>query len=165
MDDFVGKPVSMPVLAEMLRRWLPHVQWTDPATEARVDGKGDDASALHHDGVIDHAVLDERTSGDEELAAAILVDYVDSSGSDLAALRTALAALSADDVRRQAHRIKGASRTVGAHQVSTLAARLEADAATGADDWSTLGATAEALEAAMARLVASLTPAAPARSA
>jgi signal transduction histidine kinase/CheY-like chemotaxis protein/HPt (histidine-containing phosphotransfer) domain-containing protein len=162
MDDFVGKPASMPVLAEKLRHWMPHIQWADTATVARANGSGAPMSPPEHDAVIDRAVLDEVTGGDDELAAAILLEYLDSSRSDLAALRAAVADASGDEVRREAHRIKGASQTVGAQQVTTLAARLEAAAATGADDWPALRATAEDLEAAMARVMDALPTARPA---
>ncbi|MDQ4068090.1 MAG: ATP-binding protein [Actinomycetota bacterium] len=153
MDDFVGKPVSMPALAGKLRQWLPHVEW--PGAAAAVvpveeSGRGGDS-------VIDDRVLDELTGGDDDLAAAVVVDFVGSLGSDLAALRLALAGASADEVRRQAHRIKGASRTVGARQVATLAARLEADASATVEDWDALRSVADDLEAAVARVAATVT--------
>ena len=56
-----------------------------------------------HDSAVDRAAREELTGGDPELAAAILVDYVDATGSDVAALRDALINASADDVRRRLH--------------------------------------------------------------
>jgi HPt (histidine-containing phosphotransfer) domain-containing protein len=106
--------------------------------------------------VVDRAVLDELTGGDAELADAILADYVESSSSDLAALRAALADESSDHVRRHAHRIKGAGGTVGAREVTTLAATLEAVASTAVEDWPGLRATAEELERAIARVAAAV---------
>ncbi len=108
-------------------------------------------------GAIDRAALDELTGGDAELAAAILVDYIDTSGSDLAALRAALAGASTDDVRRQAHRIKGASRTVGAYHVATLAGRVEEMASTTVHDWRALRAAVEDLEVGVSRVAAAPT--------
>jgi two-component system sensor histidine kinase EvgS len=70
-------------------------------------------------------------------------------------LREAVEGASVDHVRREAHRIKGAGRMVGAHQVSTLAAQLEAAAAAN-DDWTALRATAADLDAAMARVMSAL---------
>lgn len=160
MDDFVGKPAPMPVLAETLRRWMPHITWAEAMPAAAADGSAAVAGRPENEVVVDRAVLDELTGGDDDLAAAILVDYCNSSRSDLAALRAAVAGGSADQVRREAHRIKGASRMVGAHQISTLAAQLEAAATT--DDWSALWPTAEDLEAAMARVMATLEAATPA---
>ena len=156
MDDFAGTPTSMPVLADKLRRWLPHVDWPSRATPEPAVTSSATGNASQHDGVIDMAVLDELTGGDAELAAAILDDYVDSSGSDLAALRSALDGENADDVRRHAHRIKGASRTVGTRDVATLAARLEAAVPRSVQDWQGLRATAEELEAAMSRVAAAV---------
>ena len=160
MDDFVGKPAPMPVLAEKLRHWMPHIAWAEASPAVAADASGAVAGPPENEVVVDRAVLDELTGGDEDLAAAILVDYCNSSRSDLAALRAAVAGGSSDEVRREAHRIKGASRMVGAHQISTLAAQLEAAATT--DDWSALSPTAEDLEAAMARVMATLEAATPA---
>ena len=134
MDDFVGKPAPMPVLAEKLRRWMSQIRWTEAATG---DGSGAVPGPPEDEVVIDRSVLDELTGGDDDPAAAILVDYVNSSRSDLTALRAAVDGGSADEVRSEAHRIKGASRMVGAQQVSTLAAQLEVAAAT-IDDRSAL---------------------------
>lgn len=161
MDDFVGKPAPMPVLAEKLRRWMPHIQWAETPAPAPAGGAGAEAAPPGDEAVLDRSILDDLTGGDDDLAAAILMDYVNSSRSDLTALRAAVAGASADEVRREAHRIKGASRMVGAQQVSTLAAQLEAAAVT--EEWSALCATAEDLEAAMARVMAALETALPAR--
>jgi signal transduction histidine kinase/CheY-like chemotaxis protein/HPt (histidine-containing phosphotransfer) domain-containing protein len=152
MDDFAGKPASMPVLADKLRRWLPHIDWPSPFG-GPAGASAVDVSVDQNDGVVDPTVLDELTGGDADLATAILGDYVESSGSDLAALRAALAGGRADDVRRHAHRIKGASQTVGAVHVTTLAAKLEATASTDAADWPGLRSTADELELAMAKVV------------
>ncbi|HEX2048600.1 MAG TPA: ATP-binding protein [Acidimicrobiales bacterium] len=157
MDDFVGKPVSMPALGRKLRQWMPYLEWPSatPAPLPAEESVGD------QDTVVDHEILAELTGGDDALAAAILADFVDSSESDLAALRLALAGASADDVRRQAHRIKGASRTVGAHEVATLASRLEAAASAAVEDWGALRSTADDLEAAVTRVAGVVSPASP----
>ncbi len=155
MDDFAGKPTSMPALADKLRRWMPHIDWPD----SRPASAGDPApemSAGQHDGAVDPAVLDELTGGDAELADAILGDYVESSGWDLAALRSAVADEITDEIRRHAHRVKGASQTVGAHEVTALAAALEAAASVAVEDWHGLRATAEELELAVARVAAAV---------
>jgi CheY-like chemotaxis protein len=158
MDDFAGKPTSMPVLADKLRRWMPHIAWPS-AVGTRpppAGATGADVGGTEPDDAIDSAALEELTGGDLELAAAILVDYVDATSSDLAALRDALADACPDDVRRHAHRITGASRTVGAHQVATLAGRIEAMAPAAADDWGALHAAVEELEAGVSRVAAAL---------
>jgi signal transduction histidine kinase/CheY-like chemotaxis protein len=163
MDDFAGKPTSMSVLAEKLRFWMPHIAWPSVAVGPDSDGSAGEAVAENgHDPAIDRAALEELTGGDAELAAAILVDYVDATGSDMAALGDALRDASADDVRRHAHRIKGASRTVGARQVATLAGRVEEMASAEVDDWAGLRAAAEQLEIGVSRVTAALTSRQPA---
>jgi CheY-like chemotaxis protein/HPt (histidine-containing phosphotransfer) domain-containing protein len=163
MDDFAGKPSSMPVLAEKLRRWMPHVDWSAEPEPVAAGPTETGGGGPGQDGVIDSTVLDELTGGDHELAAAILVDYVDSLGSDLSALRAGLDATTADDVRRVAHRIKGASGTVGAHVVATVAGQLESIASAEVANWSAMRAGAEDLETEVARVAASVrtAPAAP----
>jgi HPt (histidine-containing phosphotransfer) domain-containing protein len=81
--------------------------------------------------VLDQSLLVELTGGDSELADTILRDYVESSEADMQCLSEALRSNDIDEARRQAHRIKGASSTVGARQVADLCARLEAAAADG----------------------------------
>jgi CheY-like chemotaxis protein/HPt (histidine-containing phosphotransfer) domain-containing protein len=150
MDDFAGKPTSMPVLADKLRRWLPKIAWPTPGTSGpgRVSSEG--ATVRDHDGVVDRRVLDELTGGDEELAEAILCDYAESLGSDLAALHTALAGNDPEAVRRHAHRIRGASRTVGTHDVTRAAEALEDAASSEAGDMPSLRSIAVDLEVAVA---------------
>jgi two-component system sensor histidine kinase EvgS len=160
MDDFVAKPVPMPTLAEKLWQWMPHLEW--PTTTPRPPRRpAAEESVPEQDGVIDESVLRELTGGDDDLAAAVLQDFVDSSLSDLTALCLAVADASADEVRRQAHRIKGAGRTVGATQVATLAARLELATSCAVEDWTALRSTADELEAAVARVAATVTTAFP----
>ena len=143
MDDFAAKPTTIPTLAARLARWLPHLNWTSdgpdaaeqlaPATVSRAQGA---------DGLIDAAALDALTGGDAELAASLIDDYLEVTRADLHALRAALDARDTDNARRQAHRIKGAARMIGAHGTARLAEQIEAATATRgappADDWDAL---------------------------
>jgi signal transduction histidine kinase/CheY-like chemotaxis protein len=149
MDDFVPKPTTIPVLAGRLRRWLDHLDWTSPERDhAEADTV---PPAVSTDGyALDAAALDELTGGDAVLAASLVDDFVETSRSDLGPLRDALHARAGAEVRRQAHRIKGAARIVGARGIESLAERLEAAAAARAedasDDWDELDQLANRLE-------------------
>jgi signal transduction histidine kinase/CheY-like chemotaxis protein/HPt (histidine-containing phosphotransfer) domain-containing protein len=173
MDDFASKPTTMTVLAAKLKRWLPHLSWlSDPTREGPAVGQGGgvektpraDADHPHPsaggdgsaplEAPVDAEVLAELTGGDEDLAAAILDDFVQSSAADLTALDAGVAAADADQVRRQAHRIKGASRTVGAHRMAELAEQLESHATSGTADWPTVRRLADQLHAASAAVTA-----------
>jgi signal transduction histidine kinase/DNA-binding NarL/FixJ family response regulator len=157
MDDFLSKPAPMPVLAAMLRRWMPELAWAAESHDETAGAPG--SSSLPEPGaVIDTATLDEMTGGDAALAADILVDFVASVRADMDALDFAVTARDAEDLRRQAHRLRGASRMVGADQVSLLAARLAAAASASAADWNALAAMAERLRQAVGRVAAWSTP-------
>jgi len=136
MDDVVLKPATLATLARTLRRRLPETLWPDAAAVGPA---------------IDQSTLDELTGGDEELNRDILTRYLQSLGDDLDAVRQALRDGDADALRRQAHRIAGASRTVGAHAVADQAARLERAAGAAHDDASELERLAQALRATAAR--------------
>ncbi|HEX4362946.1 MAG TPA: ATP-binding protein [Solirubrobacteraceae bacterium] len=147
MDDLVVKPATMATLARTLRRWLPAVEWEPaeslaaPAARAgTVDGRP----------AIDRAALDELTGGDAALGRDIVTRYLDSLGEDLDALGRALRDGDVGDLRRHAHRIAGASRTVGAHAVAAEASRLER-AAQSAPDRDELVRLADALRQTAAR--------------
>jgi signal transduction histidine kinase/CheY-like chemotaxis protein len=139
MDDFAAKPTTIPLLALKLGEWLPHVEFPPapdaaepvPPASAGPDagpGAGPDADEES----FDRTVLDEVTGGDAALAAALLQDFSASSAADLARLDAALGTGDLDEVRRQAHRIKGASAVVGARRASARADDLEAAAGTAA---------------------------------
>ena len=125
MDDFGAKPTTIPFLASRLRQWLPHLEWTaeqeppasaaPPATES----------------LIDPVALEELTGGDRALATELVADFLGTSQADLRELETAIEEHDLETVGRQAHRIKGAARIVGARRLERPAQRIEAIARDG----------------------------------
>jgi two-component system, NarL family, sensor histidine kinase EvgS len=116
MDDVVTKPTTIGILAGTLRRSLPHVAWpepTGPMPERTMPA------------AVDGTALAELVAGDVELGAQILASYVESVRGDVAGLTASLEAGDRSEVRRRAHQIAGASRTVGAGSVAETAQRLE----------------------------------------
>jgi signal transduction histidine kinase/CheY-like chemotaxis protein/HPt (histidine-containing phosphotransfer) domain-containing protein len=155
MDDFAAKPTTIPFLAGKLQRWLPHLDWPAAPVAHRPDDAGNGTGA-DDDGAgaqIDGAVLDELTGGDTELADAIIGDFVSASRADLRALELALADHDLDATRRQAHRLKGAARTVGAHAIGDLAEQIEHGTARGEDAWDRYTVIAAKLREAISRIV------------
>jgi signal transduction histidine kinase/CheY-like chemotaxis protein/HPt (histidine-containing phosphotransfer) domain-containing protein len=141
MDDLVVKPATLATLAAALRRWFPEEVWTGAAGVAA----GGELSALDSGGEL--SALEELTGGDAELGREIVGRYLRSLEQELADLAEAEAAGDLDRVRRHAHRIAGASRTVGAHTVAVAASRLEREARHG-HDVDELGPLCAALRAA-----------------
>ena len=109
MDDVVTKPTTMAILAGTLRRWLPHVDWPEPAP---VGAGATDLRALPP--AVDGSALDELVAGDAELGARILASYAASIQDEVARLADALEDGDRDALRRLAHQVAGASRAVGA---------------------------------------------------
>jgi signal transduction histidine kinase/CheY-like chemotaxis protein/HPt (histidine-containing phosphotransfer) domain-containing protein len=135
MDDLVVKPATLATLGQALRRWLPDCAWPElPGGGAPPVGAP----------AIDRSALDELTGGDEQLGQEIVTRYLESLDEDLDALWRALRDGDVSLLRRHAHQIAGASRTVGAHAVADEASRLER-AAEHADDNAVLERLAEGL--------------------
>jgi signal transduction histidine kinase/HPt (histidine-containing phosphotransfer) domain-containing protein/ActR/RegA family two-component response regulator len=164
MDDLVVKPATLATLAQALRRWLPGCAWPEvgggpvgvggpggvggsggPAVDRGLDEAVDPSEPA-----IDRSALDELTGGDEELGREILTRYLESLDDDLEAVCRALRDGDVSGLRRHAHQIAGASRTVGAHAVAAEASRLER-AAGQPGDAAELGRLAEGLRQTAAR--------------
>jgi PAS domain S-box-containing protein len=144
MDDVVTKPTTVAVLASKLRQWLPHLDWT-PADSA--DAKGPDPKGPQerrtrrpdpsaYAAELDESVLQGLAAGDALAASTILDDFLRSTREDVQTLAPLMSARDADSIRRQAHRILGAARMVGALPLAHLAADLEA--AGKCADWGSL---------------------------
>ena len=149
MDDFAGKPTTIPFLTAKLRRWLPQLAW--PAERPRVH------LAAARDGHIDAALLEELTGGDPALTADLLRDFFESSRADLEALEAAIVARNHGEARRSAHRLKGASRVLGANALSDLAQQIEDRAANASGDWERLRSLAAEADEQLSQLARSTT--------
>jgi signal transduction histidine kinase/DNA-binding NarL/FixJ family response regulator len=107
MDDLVVKPATLSTLSATLRRWLPAGVW--PAEVGNFDAE----------------VLDELTGRDPALRDSILERYLRSLAEELVELEAARSHGELARVGFHAHRINGASATVGAHGVRTVASAVE----------------------------------------
>jgi signal transduction histidine kinase/CheY-like chemotaxis protein/HPt (histidine-containing phosphotransfer) domain-containing protein len=152
MDDYLAKPVAIPTLVAALRRWLPHTVEADDAPEPTAGTANASAAIglpqLQRPPPFDEQVLASLTGGDDGDLRALLDDYLASTRDDLAGLEAARAAGDLPALTRQAHKLKGAARTVGALELAEVAERLEAVAR--ADDWSAVPVPALAADVATA---------------
>ncbi|TWI13496.1 ATP-binding protein [Aerolutibacter ruishenii] len=156
MDDYLAKPVSVPTLAACLRRWLsgvlPEVVADDAAgaPPAETVHATDHLVQLDHPPALDASVLAELTGDDPIEARNVLNDYLTSVDHDLGALRSARDAGDLGAVTREAHKLKGAARLVGARELAAAAGRLEDAARDGA--WAEARVLAVDVETAVQRL-------------
>ncbi len=121
MNDYIPKPVSPAALAEVLDKWLPK---NGPATEGA-------PAAVDPSSIFDMNGLMSRVMGDKKLAARVLDSFLEDMPRQLLALRKYVEAGSALDVQNQAHRIKGASASVGGIAMQAVALEMELSGKTG----------------------------------
>ncbi len=146
MDDLLVKPANLALLKQTLAKWLPSAE----------TGNGQSASPSLHAadseqlaGPIDHAVLDQIVP-DSATQIQVLHDFQAHFRADCAKLFAMLAQGNPADVQRTAHRMKGASRMVGARDLANACATIEQAARDG--DMASARATRAALDAALRQL-------------
>jgi PAS domain S-box-containing protein len=133
MDDYLAKPVSIPELAECLRKWLPHTA-TAAATVSGATSAPEPLPQTQSPPLpLEAQVLDELTGGDRKETRALLGDYLAATAIDIQSMQQAREAGDAVQLARQAHKIKGAAKLVGAHELAQAATDLEM--AAKATDW------------------------------
>jgi PAS domain S-box-containing protein len=118
MDDYLAKPVEMAALAKALDRWLPLPAPRAVASAPAAAGQAGPAP-------IAAAALAELTGGDEAIEREILREYKMANDADVLSLEDALARRDLPGITRAAHRIKGASKMVGARDLAAVCAAIE----------------------------------------
>ncbi len=135
MDDFLPKPVSVPQLQICLDRWLPPASQSAASQVISQDLSPVAASMPvssivttdlpNATAIIDTSVLRELAGNELNEQKSLLADFLNTCYSDIDELQRAIDARDSENIARQAHRIKGAARLVGAKAVAQVAAQLE----------------------------------------
>ncbi len=155
MDDYVSKPVSSQVLADVLDRWLPKDSAARKEPSAGVPappvtpGGG---AGKHKPGgpVFDIPGMMDRLGGDKELARELIGGFLEDLPKQISALRGYLESGDVQNTVRQAHTIKGASANMGGEALSAVAFEMEMAAKNG--DLESVAARQSDLEAQFIRL-------------
>ena len=130
------KPVSISQLVACLQKWLPHTKPADQATSAGTMAKPAQIllpQANLPPTPLDKSVLDELTGGDAKENRELLDDFLAATDSDTAAMQRARELGDLLQLGREAHKIKGAAKLVGAVELAHAATELEL--ATKSADW------------------------------
>ena len=129
MDDYLAKPVELKTLSKKLDRWLP--------IPAPLE-------------TLDRTVLARITGGSDAADFEIWDEFRRVNGGDSIELRRAAGMCDAPKVVSASHRIKGASRTIGAFALAAVCERIER--ASRANDWSSIEANMGAFDREVTRL-------------
>ena len=132
MDDYVAKPISRDDLAAVLKRWIPSGA---PGEEPRGRSKDDppDGKPGAQEGEpVDRRVLErlERAVG-AEAVEEVIGAFLEDAPARLADLREAARAGESRAVSTLAHALKGGCGSLGAVEMTRLAAELEEAGASG----------------------------------
>ena len=127
MDDYLPKPIDPVALAQKLTQWLPNKLTRIQATAEPEKSKTGQGTL----DVFDHHTFMERVAGDAELAREVLRQFPDNLTLQVQELEKAIASQNLDQVKRQAHTVKGAALTVGGNRLGDVALRVEKIAEAG----------------------------------
>lgn len=156
MDDYLSKPVAMPDLLAMLKKWMPKQTTLVDAgqkNEALVDSAQVDDSVSSQPGsqsAIDDSTLKEMFGDDPETFKEILCSFVEPSEVIIADLKAGHANKSAPDVKAGAHKLKSSARSVGANALADACLALET--AGKEEDWKSIDKIAPTLDGLMAEI-------------
>jgi two-component system sensor histidine kinase BarA len=124
MDDYISKPVSQKVLADMLQRWWPKRQ-----------GVASDAP----NGVAPVAALEEPREADSPLdpsvrrSETVVRLFLRTVPAYIEAVERAILANDPSEVKRAAHELKGGCLAVGVPHMASVSAQLEQNPANRAE--------------------------------
>ena len=136
MDDYLSKPIKPAELVETLDRWLgnPGTEMNKNRSEhsmekqtTQLDEKGTQNPALLESDIriFNEAELLQRLMDDRALAKTIIAIYLEDVPKQISDFKKSLANGEANNVKRQAHTIKGASANIGAAMMRQVAFEAE----------------------------------------
>jgi len=149
MDDYLVKPVELSELLKKLDQWLPI-----PRQAIFRATSGNLADAESATSPIDRSVLADISGGNAATEREILIDFRRVNDEDAAMLKRAVTISDNPQIIRATHRIKGASKMIGALGLAGVCERIEH--ASRANDWASVRAGMTTFQKEWARLNAYL---------
>ena len=147
MDDYIAKPARRKDIVSSLLAMIPHcANQIDqrlhdyralevPATAVVTEVSAEPASSSEStDNAVDLDIMREQIGDDDDLINMMLEQFRQANSTDLQELEQGLRQKDAEQLRKVAHRIKGASALIGAQSLSEAAKTVEF--AAKASDWS-----------------------------
>jgi signal transduction histidine kinase/FixJ family two-component response regulator len=141
MDDYLAKPIDLVQLSQKLEHWLP-IPASTSANAEDFGGRLGTYPRLAAASPIDPSVLAEISAGDRDAERDILQRFKLYNSEDANLLINAVVKADLREVNHTSHRIKGASKTIGAMSLAAVCERLER--ASRANDLNTVTSNMEA---------------------
>jgi CheY-like chemotaxis protein/HPt (histidine-containing phosphotransfer) domain-containing protein len=120
MDDYLTKPLRMHALAEMLAKWFPTA-----ALQGSVQPGPAAPAAPAELALWDSTALAQMIGDNPAVQTRLLTRYLELTRVQLAEIATAVAAADTGTITAQAHKLKSASRSVGAMALGDLCEQIE----------------------------------------
>jgi len=149
MNDYIAKPISPQILAEILEKWLPKEN-NDVRAMNNETAKPASLISSHSSLIWDRSGMLERMMGDDEVAGVIVGTYLSEIPRQIQTLKEHLSREDAPGVRLQIHTIKGAAANMGAEALRSVAFEMEKAAVDG--DLDAVGRAIQELETQFQRL-------------
>jgi len=141
MNDFVAKPISVAVLRDALKKWLPS---KNPVSEAVASPPVSYQTAESEVVVFNPTSVLSRLEGDNALAQVVYEAFLEDVPHQIQTLKELVECRDDAGSARQAHSIRGASANVGGERLRQLATEVEKAADAG--DWNLVVARMDELE-------------------
>ena len=129
MNDYLTKPIERPALVAVLEKWLKPSGKEDHAvaseSEKRVAISNGETNAEKELAVFDRAAFMNRVINDKDLAQVVLDGFLSELPDEITQLKNHVAAGDARLIEQKAHKIKGASATVGGEALRAVAWAME----------------------------------------
>ena len=127
MDDYISKPVTLKILAEILERWSP----SQGKTFTKKDSKGKRKMKITLDTNILNNIRELQSEGEEDLLSELIDVYKKDSEQTITKIHTSSEQGDLVAVRRAAHSLKGSSANLGAAELAAICHILETAAGEG----------------------------------
>ncbi len=128
MDDYLSKPLQMPLIGKALAKWLPSASRTNtPVSELPGHGgraNSSNSPALDRDTIERWKKLAART--DPALLVEIFSSFLQETSQHIEKLRQACATGQGEALRREAHALRGACLNLGASGMIAACRQIEA---------------------------------------
>lgn len=132
MDDFLSKPVALPALSAMLKKWMPSSG--EKAVKSMLSSITQTGSKRiqSENGIddvrppINDRAIKDMFGDDDAVFKDIMKGFTEPSESIAADIVAALEARNAEEIKGAAHKLKSSARSIGADLLADICAELEA---------------------------------------